>query len=103
MSNRWWSDPILLGKPVTAYGIYHSRAKDMPKIKCDLDFVGVNVYQPIQGGSWGNKPASGDPESLTSMGWVIDGRCLYWTIRFFHVFKLFPPGDFPFSPGQCII
>lgn len=84
MGNRWWSDPILLGKPVTAYGVYRSRKKDMPKIQCDLDFVGVNVYQPFQDGSWGNKPAKGDPDRLTSMGWVIDGRVLYYTIKFFH-------------------
>ena len=84
MGNRWWGDPILLGEPVTAYGVYRSRKKDMLKIKCDLDFLGVNVYQPFQEGSWGNKPASGDPDRLTSMGWIIDGRCLYWTIRFMH-------------------
>ena len=84
MGNRWWGDPMLLGKPVTAYGIYRSRQKDMPKIQCDLDFLGVNVYQPFMEGSWGNKPASGDPERLTCMGWHIDGRCLYWTIRFMH-------------------
>ena len=84
MGNRWWGDPMLLGKPVTAYGIYRSRQKDMPKIRCELDFLGVNVYQPFQEGSWGNKPAQGDPDRLTSMGWVIDGRCLYWTIRFMH-------------------
>lgn len=84
MGNRWWGDPILLGRPVTVYGVYRSRKKDMPAIKCDLDFLGVNVYQPFREGSWGNKPAAGDPDRLTAMGWHIDGRCLYWTIRFPH-------------------
>lgn len=84
MGNRWWGDPMLLGRPVTAYGIYRTRLKDMPKVRCKLDFLGVNVYQPFQEGSWGNKPAAGDPDRLTSMGWRIDGRCLYWTIRFMH-------------------
>lgn len=27
MNNRWWMDPILLGKPVTAYGIYATHKK----------------------------------------------------------------------------
>jgi len=84
MGNRWWGDPIFKGKPVTAYGVYRTRKKDMPKIQCDLDFIGVNVYQPFQDGSWGNKPASGNPDRLTSMGWVIDGRVLYYTIKFMH-------------------
>ena len=56
----------------------------MPEFQCKLDFVGVNVYQPFQEGSWGNKPADVPEEKKTSMGWIIDGRVLYWTIRFFH-------------------
>lgn len=85
MGNRWWSDPIFKGEPVTVYGVYHTRKKDMPKIQCKMDFVGVNVYQPFSDGSWGNKPAQDIPdEKKTSMGWIIDGRVIYWTIRFFH-------------------
>jgi beta-glucosidase len=33
LSNRWWMDPILAGKPVQAYGIYHINKKDMPLIR----------------------------------------------------------------------
>lgn len=84
MGNRWWSDPILLGEPVTVYGVYRTHRRDMPQIKTELDFVGVNVYQPFQEGSWGNKPADVPDEQKTSMGWIIDGRALYWTLRFFH-------------------
>lgn len=85
MGNRWWSDPIIKGEPVTAYGVYHTRKKDMPKIKVKLDFIGVNVYQPMFDGSWGDKtPADLTVDDRTSMGWVIDGRVLYWTIRFFY-------------------
>ena len=84
MGNRWWSDPILLGRPVMAYGVYRTREKDMPEFHCKLDFVGLNVYQPFQEGSWGNHPADVPEERKTSMGWIIDGRVLYWTIRFFH-------------------
>lgn len=84
MGNRWWSDPIIKGETVTAYGIYHTKKKDMPKIKVNLDFIGVNVYQPFQDGSWGNNSLDVDDDKKTSMGWIIDGRVLYWTIRFFY-------------------
>ena len=85
MSNRWWCDPMLKGETVTAYGVYHTRKKDMPKVKCDLDFIGVNVYQPFIDGSWGSKTPQDIPEERkTSMGWIIDGRVLYYTIKFFY-------------------
>lgn len=83
MSNRWWSDPIFKGEPVTAYGIYHTRKKDMPKVKCDMDFIGVNVYAPFQK-NWYGTSETVPADRKNSLGWVIDGRCLYWTIRFFH-------------------
>jgi len=83
MGNRWWGDPILKGQTVTAYGVYRTRKKDMPKIQCDLDFIGVNVYAPFQN-NWYGTSDSVSEERKTSMGWVIDGRCLYWTIRFYH-------------------
>lgn len=84
MNNRWWGDPVFKGETVSAYGVYHTRKKDMSKIKVKLDFIGVNVYQPFQEGSWGNKPANVPEDRKTSMGWIIDGRVLYWTIRFFY-------------------
>lgn len=83
MSNRWWSDPIFKGEPVTAYGIYRTRKKDMPSIKCDMDFIGLNVYAPFRKNPFGTGNAVPE-DRKTSMGWVIEGRCLYWTIRFFH-------------------
>jgi len=83
MSNRWWSDPLLLGKPVRTYGIYRTRQCDMPKIQTKLDFIGLNVYSPFQK-SWYSTNDSLPPDRKNSLGWVNDGRCLYWTIRFFH-------------------
>ena len=85
MSNRWWMDPMLAGKPVTAYGIYHTSTKDLKEICQPLDFVGVNVYQPFNQASWGgdqNQNVPGLPR--TSMGWVVDERVLYWTLRFVY-------------------
>jgi len=85
MGNRWWSDPLFKGEPVTAYGVYRMRKKDMPLVKCDMDFIGANVYQPFYDGSWGDKtPEDITEDDKTSMGWVIDGRVLYYTIKFFH-------------------
>lgn len=83
MSNRWWGDPIFRGEPVTAYGVYRTKKEDMPRIRCDMDFIGVNVYSPMQK-DWKDHSAQWPEERKTSMGWLIDGRCLYWTIRFFH-------------------
>ena len=43
MSNRWWGDPIFRGDPVTAYGVYRTKKENMPQIRCDMDFIGLNV------------------------------------------------------------
>ena len=85
LGNRWWMDPMLAGKPVKAYGIYRSKQKDMEEISQPLDFVGVNVYQPFNISFWGGDSktaAVGLPR--TSMGWIVDERVLYWTIRFVY-------------------
>lgn len=85
MSNRWWMDPILAGKPVSAYGVYHTSTKDLAKIHQKLDFLGLNLYQPFNHAAWGgdgSKPAPGAPK--TSMGWDIDGRVMYWAVKFIY-------------------
>ncbi|MDD6275415.1 MAG: family 1 glycosylhydrolase [Clostridia bacterium] len=79
MNNRWWSDPILLGEPVTAFGVFKTHREDMKEIYQKLDFVGLNVYQP-----YGVSKRKLDDSQKTSMGWAIDGRVLYWTIRFYY-------------------
>lgn len=84
MSNRWWLDPILAGKPVTAYGIYHSKQKDMERIHQKLDFVGLNCYAPMNHGSWGADGPIAPGAAVSSMGWEIDGRTLYWTPKFVY-------------------
>lgn len=82
MSNKWWGDPLIFGKPVRNFGVYHTDKKDMPQIKTKLDFLGLNVYSPTvpKGQAKRNYP----PEKRSSMNWIIDGRCLYWAIRFFN-------------------
>ena len=85
MNNRWWMDPILLGKPVAAYGVYRSRKRDMKDIQVDFDFIGINNYAAFNYSDWGgdkNMDASNLPKN--SLGWIIDGRSICWTVRFLH-------------------
>ena len=85
MNNRWWIDPILLGKPVQAYGIYRSRKRDMKDIQVKLDFIGINNYAAFNYSDWGgdkNVDTTNLPKN--SLGWVIDGRSMYWTVRFLY-------------------
>lgn len=85
MSNRWWMDPLFAGKPVTAYGVYSSHEKDMAEIAQPLDFIGLNLYQPFNVAAWGGDSktgAAGLPR--TSMGWIVDERVMYWTVRFVY-------------------
>ena len=85
MNNRWWMDPMLAGKSATAYGVYRSKQSDMEEICQPLDFVGLNIYQPFNYSDWGNggsKIDAGIPK--TSLGWAIDERVMYWTIRFVY-------------------
>lgn len=70
MNNRWWSDPILLGKPVTAYGVFKTHERDMAEIYQPLDFVGLNVYQP-----YGVSKRKLDESRKTSMVGLLTAMC----------------------------
>ncbi len=85
MNNRWWMDPILLGKPVRAYGIYHSSKHDMKKIKVNFDFIGINNYAAFNYSTWGgDKNVDTSKFKKSSLDWVIDGRSIYWTLKFIY-------------------
>ncbi len=85
MGNRWWMDPMLAGKPVRAYGVYSSKQADMAEIAQPLDFVGLNLYAPFNTGGWGSDPkANRTGLPRTALGWVVDGRVMYWTVRFVY-------------------
>ena len=91
-NNSFFSDPVCLGHyPEDALRTWGS---DMPKftsaemktIAQPIDFFGVNIYQgdPVRAGSNG-KPervprAPGHP--LTSFGWPVEERALYWGPKF---------------------
>lgn len=80
-SNSLYMDPIGLGKtsPMMKRALSE---EDLRIISEPIDFVGLNVYQPsnpmINGKAY---EAEGHPK--TYMGWYVDGRCLYWTVRFY--------------------
>ncbi len=85
MSNRWWMDPIILGKPVKAYGIYASHEKDMKEICQSLDFMGLNIYTSFNYSGWGKGSQVPSPGiAKNSLGWVIDERVMYWNLRFIY-------------------
>ncbi len=85
MGNRWWMDPILLGKGVRAYGIYHLSNRFAKSIQVKFDFIGINNYEALDYAAWGgDKSIDRSKLKKTSMGWVIDGRSLYWTLRFVY-------------------
>ncbi|MBR0353996.1 MAG: family 1 glycosylhydrolase [Oscillospiraceae bacterium] len=84
MANRWWMDPMILGKPVRAYGVYGSRQKDMAEIAQPLDFMGLNIYSSMNYGDWGDTERAPAETPRNSLGWVIDGRVMYWNVKFIY-------------------
>ena len=78
-SNSLYMDPIALGKASPMMKRYLS-AEDLKIISEPMDFVGVNVYQPSNG-MLNKKTYEAEEHPKTSLGWVVDGRCLYWTVR----------------------
>ncbi len=78
-SNGLYCDPIALGNASKMLRKKLS-AEDLKIISEPIDFLGVNVYQPSNG-TINRKGYNTDELPKTMMGWVIDGRCLYWTVR----------------------
>ena len=78
-SNALYADPICLGKASPMLRRKLS-AEDLKIISEPMDFIGVNVYQPSNPLIDREKYNAGAMPK-NSLGWVIDGRCLYWTIR----------------------
>ena len=78
-SNGLYMDPIALGRASKQLKRKLS-AEDLKIISEPIDFIGVNVYQPSNP-MINKKGYHADTLPKTALGWVIDGRCLYWTIR----------------------
>ena len=81
-SNSLWCDPVCLGQASKQMKRKLSK-EDLKIISEPLDFIGVNVYQPSNG-MINKKKYETDHLLKSSLGWVIDGRCLYWTIRHYY-------------------
>ena len=81
-SNSQYMDPIVLKKPTKMLRKALSPA-DLEIISQPIDFIGVNVYQPSNG-MFRKKMDKSQQNQESLMGWTIDSRCLYWTIRHYH-------------------
>ena len=85
MSNRWWMDPVILGKGVSAYGIYRISDRLAKEIRTDLDFIGINHYEAFNYSAWGgDKTIDRSVLPKSQLGWVMDGRSMYWTLKFIY-------------------
>lgn len=81
-SNALYCDPIVFGTASTLLK-EDLDAEDLKIISEPIDFIGVNVYQPSNG-SINKEGYNADARPKTMMGWVIDPRCLYWTVRHYY-------------------
>lgn len=79
--NRWWCDPMIFGKGVTLNETHQITDQSAQAMKCRLDFIGLNIYQPFDSDAVDRDCPN--PDRRTGLGWPIDGRCLYWNVRFF--------------------
>ena len=78
-SNSLYMDPIALGRATPMLRRALSR-EDLKIISEPIDFIGVNVYQPSNP-IIDKKAYEAENRPKSSLGWVVDERCLYWTIR----------------------
>lgn len=85
LGNAWWMDPILLGQGVKTEEGYQTDAETLDSIHPALDFVGINVYTPQNCDVWsGNRLLYYPGCPRNSMGWPVEGRVMYYTIKFIY-------------------
>lgn len=77
--NSLYMDPIILGK-ASSIMADHLSEEDLAIISAPTDFIGLNVYTPSNTGI-NDEIYGSSKRPKTMIDWVIDGRCLYWTIR----------------------
>ena len=81
-TNTIFTDPILLGKATMIMKGCLKKA-DLEIISSPVDFLGLNVYQPMNDQT-DRKAYSAENHPRTMMGWAIDARCLYHTVKQFY-------------------
>ncbi|MBQ8297507.1 MAG: family 1 glycosylhydrolase [Ruminococcus sp.] len=79
--NGLYMDPIGLGRASKMLRRKLS-GEDLKIISEPIDFIGLNVYQPANH-LINKKSYDTDSFPKTDMGWIIDPRCMYWTIRLY--------------------
>lgn len=85
MNNRLWFDPVIKGKGASAFLIYHVSDSFAKKVQTDFDFLAINNYEAFNYSPWGEgRHVDKSGKMLNSMGWVCDGRTLYWTSKFMY-------------------
>ena len=85
LSNFFFNDPVFLKKKSRMLGIFSQSKKTLAKLDQDVDFIGINAYQPLTNTSIEIKASKKEKEQKhTSMGWIIDGKCLYYSAKFFY-------------------
>lgn len=85
MNNRLWLDPVMLGKGASSYLIYHVSDKLAKEVQTEFDFLAINNYEAFNYSPWGEgKHTDKSKLKTNSLGWVCDGRTLYWTSKFMY-------------------
>ncbi|MCQ2399081.1 MAG: family 1 glycosylhydrolase, partial [Clostridia bacterium] len=77
-NNAWWCDLLIKGSPVEYEG-NKITAEESVSLRTDIDFLGLNIYNPYNDYEEGKK---GD-KVKNYLGLSHDGRCLYYAVKFF--------------------
>ena len=83
IDNGVWLDAIVLGKAARGFRKKLSEA-DLRVIAQPIDFVGVNVYQPMNDTIARARYRLPKDTPRTMLNWPILPDCLYWVLRFFY-------------------
>lgn len=85
MNNRLWLDPVIKGNGASANLIFHISNAFAKKVQVQFDFLAINNYEAFNYSPWGEgRKCDKSDKKCNSLGWVCDGRTLYWTSKFMY-------------------